>query len=151
MKFILERPSQVQGVSRFLRDRLYLNKDREVDYAIMVDAGLLKAPKRKPQLRVSDYCGQGGYSDTIDGRRVERQQFFGRVWAALFGGVVIVGPMLIITLHGGLVTQLVTTSVFVLFIGLVLAWFMEDASQKDIVTATAAYAAVLVVFVGTTS
>lgn len=69
--------------------------------------------------------------------------------SALFGGLVLVGPMLIMTLHPTKVTVLVTASVFVLRAAIVLAWKMEGAQNKDIMAATAAYAAVLVVFVGT--
>jgi hypothetical protein len=36
-------------------------------------------------------------------------------------------------------------------VAVILAWVMDDAGNKDIVGATAAYAAVLVVFVGTGS
>ena len=134
-----------------MRRRLFLKSGDEVDHAIMVDAGLLNAPKTKPRLSISDFCGQGGLLDTAEDRVEQRRQFLNRLYAALFGGVVVMVPMLIMTLHADTVTQLVTTSVFVLIIGLVLAWFMEDAAQKDILTATAAYAAVLVVFVGATS
>lgn len=45
-------------------------------------------------------------------------------------------------------SQLLTTSAFTLGIGLILAFWMDDATNKDIIAATAAYAAVLVVFVG---
>ncbi|KAH6671173.1 hypothetical protein B0J14DRAFT_656158 [Halenospora varia] len=68
---------------------------------------------------------------------------------ALFGGLVLIGPMLIMALHPTKITVLVTTTMFVLSVAIVLAWRMEDAQNKDIVAATAAYAAVLVVFVGT--
>ena len=57
--------------------------------------------------------------------------------------------MLIMVLHKTLVTTLLTTSLFVLAVSLTLALFMQDAERKDIIGATAAYAAVLVVFVGT--
>ena len=46
------------------------------------------------------------------------------------------------------VTTLVTTSCFTLGIGLILAFWMDGATNKDIIAATAGYAAVLVVFVG---
>lgn len=69
---------------------------------------------------------------------------------ALFGEVVILAPMLIMTLHSTLLTTLLTTSLFMLAVGLVLALSMDSAAPKDILTATAAYAAILVVFVGTT-
>ena len=68
---------------------------------------------------------------------------------ALFGGVALVAPMLIMRLHPTELTTLLTTSLCVLGVGVVLAWFMKDAAKKDILAATAAYAAVLVVFVGT--
>ena len=73
-----------------------------------------------------------------------------RIRIALFGGVVVVVPMYIMTLHRTLLTTLLTTSLFVLAIGLVLVWSMDSAKPGDILTATAAYAAVLGVFVGTT-
>lgn len=57
--------------------------------------------------------------------------------------------MLIMTLHESKLTSLVTTSVFVLGVAVILALTVDDT--KDIVGATAAYAAVLVVFVGTGS
>lgn len=48
-----------------------------------------------------------------------------------------------------LVTTLLTTSICTLGIGLILAFWMDNADNKDIIAATAGYAAVLVVFVGT--
>ena len=52
------------------------------------------------------------------------------------------------TLHSSKVTSLVTMSVFVLAVAVSFAWFMDTAGPKDIIGATTAYAAVLVVFVG---
>ena len=68
---------------------------------------------------------------------------------ALLGGLSLILPMLIMTLHPCLLMTLVTTSFFVLVVGVVLAGVMGDAERKHVVAATAAYAAVLVVFVGT--
>lgn len=79
----------------------------------------------------------------------KKEKFLGRLSMALFGGLALVSPMLIMTLHPGKVTSLVTTSVFVVAVAVTLAAFMTDAQGKDIIGATAAYAAVLVVFVGT--
>ena len=78
-----------------------------------------------------------------------RSKFLSRLTMALFGGAALIAPMLIMTLHPTQLTTLLTTSVFVFVVAGVLAWLMEDAAGKDIVGATAAYAAVLVVFVGT--
>lgn len=56
--------------------------------------------------------------------------------------------MMIMALHPSKLTSLLTTSVFTVAVAVALAVFMSDASPKDVVGATAAYAAVLVVFVG---
>ena len=68
---------------------------------------------------------------------------------AISVGLALIAPMLIMTLHRSKVTSLVTTSVSVVVVATILAWVMEE--NKEIVAATAAYAAVLVVFVGTGS
>jgi VIT1/CCC1 family predicted Fe2+/Mn2+ transporter len=77
------------------------------------------------------------------------QAFVSRLAMALFGGAALIAPMLIMALHQSKLTSLLTTSLFVIAVAVMLAWWMEDATNKDIVGATAAYAAVLVVFVGT--
>ena len=56
--------------------------------------------------------------------------------------------MLIMSLHSTQLTKLVTTPLFVFLVGVILAWYMKDAREKDVLAVTAAYAAVLVVFVG---
>lgn len=68
---------------------------------------------------------------------------------ALFGGVALIAPMLIMTLHESKLTPLLTTLLFVVGVAVVLAWRFDEAKSQDIIGATAAYAAVLVVFVGT--
>lgn len=78
----------------------------------------------------------------------ERQALWARLLMALGGGLSLVGPMLIMVLHPTRLTALVTTSCFVVGIAVVLAVFMRDSHPKDIIACTAAYAAVLVVFVG---
>lgn len=78
----------------------------------------------------------------------KRKSFIDRASMALFGGLALIAPMLIMSLHATQATQLATTSLFVVAVALALAWQMEDAQNKDIIGATAAYAAVLVVFVG---
>ncbi|KAJ5729146.1 uncharacterized protein N7483_003654 [Penicillium malachiteum] len=78
-----------------------------------------------------------------------RLDFLSRLVMALFGGAALIVPMLIMTLHPSKLNSLLTTSLFVVGVAVILAWFMKDAAPKDILGATAAYAAVLVVFVGT--
>ena len=74
-----------------------------------------------------------------------------RFTMAFFGGVALVGPMLVMTLHKSRNTSLITTSISVLFFAMVVAYFARKASPQEVLAATAAYAAVLVVFVGTSS
>lgn len=147
---MLETPSQDPKVATFLKNLLYLNACDPSDLAIMMDANLVKESSLEPRLHVSDYTGEGGRLNKQDQRRGLIENLFNRVRMALFGGVVVVAPMLIMALHRTLLTTLLTTSVFVLAVGLVLAWSMDTAEPKDILMATAAYAAILVVFVGTT-
>lgn len=70
---------------------------------------------------------------------------------AIFGGAALIGPMLIMTLHPSRNTSLITVSVATFLFALVLAIIANDSSGKDVLGATAAYAAVLVVFVGTST
>lgn len=76
------------------------------------------------------------------------KEFLRRFTMALFGGVTLVGPMLLMVLHKDRTSDLSTTSVAVFFFAIVVAYY-SDATPEAIVSAVAAYAAVLVVFVGT--
>ncbi|KAN0115486.1 hypothetical protein V8E51_005030 [Hyaloscypha variabilis] len=81
--------------------------------------------------------------------RAQKKAFTGRILMALFGGAALIGPMLIMILHRSLNTSLITVSVATFLFALLLALCATDSEGKDILAATAAYAAVLVVFVGT--
>ncbi|OCK85086.1 hypothetical protein K432DRAFT_400533 [Lepidopterella palustris CBS 459.81] len=70
---------------------------------------------------------------------------------ATFGGLALLLPMLIMVLHPTKLTAVTTTVVCVLFVGIVLSFSMHNAEDKDILAASAEYAAVLVVFVGTST
>ncbi len=74
---------------------------------------------------------------------MKSQQLLSKVALALL----IIAPMLIITLHPDLLTALLTTSLFTVVIAMLLAVVLQHTERKDIVGGTAAYAAVLVVFV----
>ena len=78
----------------------------------------------------------------------ERLKLLWKLTAAVFGGLTLIVPMLIMVLHPSLLTVTTTTSVFVLVISVLLVFVMKGSEPKDVVTATVAYAAVLVVFVG---
>jgi hypothetical protein len=90
-------------------------------------------------------------ADTDDAIDTEEDAFLKWLKISLFGGFVLVVLMLIMTLHPTLLTVLLTTSVFVFAVAVIIAVQMKTAEDKDVLGTTAAYAAVLVVFVGTTT
>ncbi|KAK2779150.1 hypothetical protein CKAH01_11409 [Colletotrichum kahawae] len=85
-------------------------------------------------------------SEPITGTRGSNG-FKERIVIAAAGGAFLVGPMWIMVLNGGLYTSLISTTAFVAAFGVLMAYFLNEA--KDVLASTAAYAAVLVVFVGT--
>lgn len=103
-----------------------------------------------------------GLDDPVDKKPVKRfggetrsaraqqdwiQEYTEKVAMAVVGGAFLIAPMLVMVLHPGLVTSLVTTSACVFAFGLVMAIFLK--APFDVLSATAAYAAVMVVFIGT--
>jgi hypothetical protein len=71
-----------------------------------------------------------------------------RFFVALFGGLAVVVPILVVSFNASQTKSLVTVSVSVVLVSLLIALFSK-ASYQEMIMATAAYAAVLVVFVGT--
>ncbi|KAL4909731.1 hypothetical protein BDW74DRAFT_143611 [Aspergillus multicolor] len=71
----------------------------------------------------------------------------GRILTAIVGGAFLIGPMWLMVLHNTKYTALVSTSVCVLAFGVLMASALEK--PMEVLSSTAAYAAVLVVFVGT--
>ncbi|KAH6635769.1 hypothetical protein F5144DRAFT_545953 [Chaetomium tenue] len=82
-------------------------------------------------------------------RQTEWQLFLERLIMAFTGGAFLVGPMLLMVLVNTLVASLATTAVCVLAFGLVMSLVLEK--KFDVLSSTAAYAAVLVVFIGTST
>jgi len=81
--------------------------------------------------------------------REEKRAFTERALMAMFGGAALISPVLIMTLHPSRNTSLITLSVAAFLFAVVLAFGDIDSSGKDVLTATAAHAAVLVGFVET--
>ncbi|OCK73095.1 hypothetical protein K432DRAFT_450053 [Lepidopterella palustris CBS 459.81] len=71
-----------------------------------------------------------------------------KIWGGMFGGLVLIVPMLIMTLHSTIKTSLITSSLFIIGVAFGLV-FLSQGTWQDVLGMTAAYAAVLVVFVGT--
>lgn len=68
---------------------------------------------------------------------------------ALFGGIALIIPTVIMAKFEGINISLIITSVLVFIFALILAFGATDSTGKDVLGMTAAYTAVLVVFVGT--
>ena len=148
---MLEPTSRFTRTDKFLRDFFYITRDR--DSAVLKSEGMLAnrwLDRETFDIIVPEYAGHAGYYGNLDREHAKTEAFLGRLAAAVLSGLALIGPMLIMKLAGGLLVQLVVASVCVLLLGGVLS-FLEEMDKKDVVAATAAYAAVLVVFVGTSS
>lgn len=81
---------------------------------------------------------------------IERQKAItSRLFMALFGGIALIVPTVIMSKNQGLNYSLITTATATVLFALMLALEATDSTGKDVLAATAAYAAVLVVFIGT--
>ena len=157
MKFV--RDAMINPDTRGpIMDLTYLHSEQPGIAALMSDAGLLgihgvqtsSAPDL-PKIPKNWDFHSTQVEDERARRRRKSEEFSRRLLMAAFGGAALIGPMLIMTLHPTRVTKLVTTSAFVIVVAVLLAYIMTDATPKDVIGATAAYAAVLVVFVGTSA
>jgi Family of unknown function (DUF6594) len=72
-----------------------------------------------------------------------------RLWMGSFGGLALIVPMLIMVLHRSLHGSLIVSSIGTVLFAFALALAARTLRGMDVLAATAAYAAVLVVFVGT--
>ncbi|KAM7197499.1 hypothetical protein V8F20_006644 [Naviculisporaceae sp. PSN 640] len=146
LQYMLEPASRFASTASFLRNQFYLNMVN--DSAILECEGLVdddyKFPRDGYDIRIPGYCGYGGRSYKIENHR----EFLGRLRVAVLTGLSLIAPMLFMKLINNLIAQLVTASAAVLVLGAILA-YIEEMQKKDVVAGTAAYAAVLVVFIGT--
>jgi hypothetical protein len=81
-------------------------------------------------------------------KRVQKEATVKRIAMAMEGGVALISPVLIMVLHPTRNTYLVTVSVATSLMALIIGLFATDSTEKDVLAGTAAYAAVLVVFIG---
>ncbi|KAI0855687.1 hypothetical protein F4860DRAFT_519588 [Xylaria cubensis] len=96
--------------------------------------------------------GPLGFRELDRGRLIERsllERIRSRFYMALFGGVAFIAPVILMTLKPTLTVDLVTVSVSTALFSLAMVVFATDMSGKDVLTSTAGYAAVMVVFIGT--
>jgi len=152
LQYMLEPTSRFSRTASFLREQFYIGM--KYDSAILECEGLIdpdyKFPKRGHDVPVPEYAGYGGFSHTRDTEGQLSRDFWARLRVAILTGLSLIAPMLFMKLYDNLIAQLTTASVAVLLLGAILA-YLEEMQKKDVVAATAAYAAVLVVFIGTSS
>lgn len=84
-------------------------------------------------------------------RRAEMKALIQRILMGLFGGIALICPVLIMALCPSQNTNLITVSLATIVFAILLAIGASDSTGKDVLAATAAYTAVLVVFFGTNS
>ena len=82
-------------------------------------------------------------------RRNWARGFYERIGVAAISGAFVIAPMWLMVLHNTLFTGLASTTGFVTVFGLTAAIFLR--TPTEVMSCTAAYAAVLVVFVGLTT
>lgn len=121
------------------------------------DAGAKENHKlAKQTLELQNYFQENVMKIGRTGVTAERQadrgaKFVRNMMMALIGGNALIIPMLIMTLHSTRLTALLTTTLFVFAVAAFLAVYMKEGDPMQIISITAAYAAVLVVFVGTST
>ncbi|KIX99628.1 uncharacterized protein Z520_04262 [Fonsecaea multimorphosa CBS 102226] len=96
--------------------------------------------------RTRDTQDLWGASRNKGNERATKRALFQRIGMAFMGGAFLIGPMLVMVLHPSQLTALLTTSLCVFAFGLIMALYLDD--PFNVLSATAAYAAVLVVFIG---
>ncbi|KAM7190492.1 hypothetical protein V8F33_009475 [Rhypophila sp. PSN 637] len=142
LQYMLEPTSRFARTASFLRDQFYINMEN--DSAILESERLIHEDYPFPRKGYDVPVGDGGFSHTID----NRLEFLGRLRVAVLTGLSLIVPMLFMKLYNNLIAQLVTASTAVLIFGAISA-YLEEMQKKDVVAGTAAYAALLVVFIGT--
>jgi hypothetical protein len=83
------------------------------------------------------------------GKARSREAFVSLLVMTLFGGIALIVPTVIMAKYPGTNFSLGTTAVATVLFALELAFGARDSTGKDVLAATAAYIAVLVVFIGT--
>ncbi|PMD20462.1 hypothetical protein NA56DRAFT_689902 [Hyaloscypha hepaticicola] len=109
-----------------------------------------KAPKAQTNPTNSNVIPLRTGEHHVSRATIERQKAItSRLFMALFGGIALIVPTVIMSKHQGLNYSLITTAIATVLFALMLALGATDSTGKDVLAATAAYAAVLVVFIGT--
>jgi hypothetical protein len=139
-----------EEISNFARKATTMTADQQAKYEpskISQDTKSLEAfPKPHDKGKPDTLFGG---SRTEMHRKTKFENFLQRLIMAGVGGAFLIGPMLIMVLKNTLLASLLTTAICVVVFGFTLAVYLDQ--PFNVLSGTAAYAAVLVVFVGTSS
>ncbi|KAI0532475.1 hypothetical protein GGR58DRAFT_507399 [Xylaria digitata] len=133
------------------RDPFYVTGERYIDsyvlHSLLGEATKDVTGEPAPVSAPWEYTKEpiGGTRNDMTAKS-ESFEFRRRIAVAAVAGFFLIGPMWLMVLHNTLYTCLVSTTVSVTVFGLILACSLD--SPKEVMSGTAAYAAVLVVFVG---
>jgi hypothetical protein len=137
------------------RDPFLISTQDALSLYLMKDALLVP---EKPPVKARDHHRYAqrmnilpGDSRTTHNEKASLIQMWRRVWMGMCGGLALILPMLLMVLHKGEATTLSTASVATMLFALGLAILGEDLKGQEVLASVAAYAAVLVVFVGASS
>ena len=133
-------------------DPFILKGARALNVRLMNEAGLMRENHARLEL-CKDYDNPQLPFDSRGKLMSKRnlQAFWARFYMAMFGGIALIGPMILMVMKTDLTTALVTVSLSVFLFGLALAIFFTDVKPESVLASVAGYAAVLVVFVGTSN
>lgn len=125
-------------------DSSFLTAERALDREV-IESALSGMNIHPGQLQP---CDNAGSKDPLNTSRSDyvQNKTHRRLGMAVIGGAFLIGPMWLMVLHNTLYTGLVTTTVLVTVFGMMMAYIAVD--ENNVLSSTAAYAAVLVVFVG---
>jgi VIT1/CCC1 family predicted Fe2+/Mn2+ transporter len=138
-------------------DPFIITSEKPLDLKLMFEAGLRTASDRANE-RIQMAIDKDDVilppvpyrTRKYHKRDVSFREFWTRFYMAFFGGLALVGPMLIMVLYKRRYTPIVTVSVSVFLFAVAVAAFSPE-KPTTVLGVVAAYAAVLVVFLGTSS
>ena len=142
---------RAKAAEGFDHDPFLMQSSWQMENEVMRDAGLVPEHQSIPgDLPPSIDRGEPTFSRLRRGKiyGIQRKNKKTNFVFALGGGLAVVVPMIIMTLFPGKTSSLVTSSAFVFVFSTIVAGRV-DLKPQEILGVTAAYAAVLVVFVGT--
>lgn len=158
-----EKKEQSQAVGQ--RDPFLITTEDRLSFILMEREGLFRHPgltdreirrstnrhRQKSTAWDPESNMLPGESRTVMGQQNQVRLFFERLTLGVFGGLAIIAPMLIMALTNSLLVSLIVTSVATIVFAMLLALPRLGGSMngQTVLASVAAYAAILVVFIGT--